>query len=198
MGNNPTNPGWIGTGNSNSNFTFPFIGQGAYVDLGYGYDQRRMPNPQLPSPRFANQFSSATLPWFFTARPLSDVRGLGLAPGYSVFDTWSFHYENNGLNEDQDEIEGTTWQLENYNGTGTPQIDEGTNGLDDPGHYVNNATDPPTYVTELRLGPDDVGERETTPPYDKPLRGIQALLRLYERDSRQVRQVSVNQTLVPE
>jgi len=49
-----------------------------------------------------------------------------------------------------------------------------------------------------RLGPDDVGERETVPPYDKPLRGIQAVLRLYERDSRQVRQVSVNQSFVPE
>ena len=24
-----------------------------------------------------------------------------------------------------------------------------------------------------RLGPDDVGERETVPPYDKPLRGVQ-------------------------
>jgi hypothetical protein len=47
-------------------------------------------------------------------------------------------------------------------------------------------------------GPDDVGERETVPPYDKPLRGVQVLLRLYERDSRQVRQVSVNQHFVPE
>ena len=25
----------------------------------------------------------------------------------------------------------------------------------------------------LRRGPDDVGERETVPPYDKPLRGVQ-------------------------
>ena len=36
------------------------------------------------------------------------------------------------------------------------------------------------------------------PPYDKPLRGVQVVLRLYERDSRQIRQVSVNQSFVPE
>jgi hypothetical protein len=71
-----------------------------------------------------------------------------------------------------------------------PQIDEGTNGLDDPGHYSDG--------NFVRLGPDDVGERETAPPYDKPLRGMQVVLRLYERDSRQIRQVSVNQSFVPE
>jgi hypothetical protein len=104
-----------------------------------------------------------------------------LAPGYSVFDTWSFHYENNGLDED-----------------GVNGIDQGTNGLDERD---------PRIVPEVNVvdsndiainGPDDVGERETVPPYDKPLRGVQVLLRLYERDSRQVRQVSVNQHFVPE
>ena len=56
----------------------------------------------------------------------------------------------------------------------------------------------PSVCRTSRLGPDDVGERETVPPYDKPLRGLQVVLRLYERDSRQVRQVSVNQSFVPE
>jgi hypothetical protein len=81
--------------------------------------------------------------------------------------------------------------LDDNNGVGTPQIDEGTNGLDDPGNYSDG-------FGKTRLGPDDVGERETVPPYDKPLRGVQVILRLYERDSRQVRQVSVNQSFVPE
>ena len=44
---------------------------------------------------------------------------------------------------------------------------------------------------------DDPGERETAPPYDAPLRGIQVTLRAYEPDSRQVRQVNVKQTFVP-
>ena len=47
-------------------------------------------------------------------------------------------------------------------------------------------------------GIDDVGERETTPPYDKPLRGMQVLIRTYEHDSRAIRQVRVNQHFMAE
>ena len=61
-------------------------------------------------------------------------------------------------------------------------VDQGTDGLDNYGD----------------LGVDDVGERETTPPYDKPLRGMQALIRTYEHDSRAIRQVRVNQHFMPE
>ena len=172
--------GWIGTDDN----VFPFAGQGAYVDLGYGFDTRSA-TPALPSPRYASAFTSSALPWFFTPRALSDVylsaRPAGqeflsqLAPGYAVYDTWSFHYENNGLDEDGDGL-----------------IDEGTNGLDSPGHY------PDSLNPQVRLGVDDVGERETAPPYDKPLRGMQVLLRAYERDSRQIRQIRVNQHFMPE
>jgi hypothetical protein len=193
----PTDPAWVHAYRADmpnmasfvdGSTSYPLVGQGAYVDLGYGFGQ------------FSPQFVSATAmaaPWFFAARALSDVYGNQLAPGYAVFDTWSFHYENDGVNEDHDEIEAGNWQLDNNNGAGIPQIDEGTNGLDDPGQYVNSSP-PPLTVTDTRLGPDDVGERETAPPYDKPLRGVQVLLRLYERDSRQIRQVGVNQSFVPE
>lgn len=201
----PTDPGWLQAYVSNDNMqnngsgrigssseTFPFVGQGAFVDLGYGFDARRLNwtvayDPELPVPQFASAFSTATKPWFFTARPLSDVYGNQLATGFAVFDTWSFHYENNGIDEDN---------RDNDNNAQTG-VDESTNGLDDPGYYFTSAG---ALITPLdtRLGPDDVGERETVPPYDKPLRGLQAVLRLYERDSRQVRQVSVNQSFVPE
>jgi len=173
----------------------PMVGQGAFVDLGYGFQLGR---PQFPPG------SSAVSPWFFTAKALSDVyiesrttladaANSQLAPGYAVFDTWSFHYENNGVNEDRLRYDGSNWlAVDNL-------VDEGTNGLDDVGSYsdgyVENLTVSPFNP---RLGPDDVGERETAPPYNKPLRGLQVLLRLYERDSRQVRQVSVNQHFVPE
>jgi type II secretory pathway pseudopilin PulG len=153
-----------------------FVGQGAYVDLGYGFG-RSFPVPQTNT--------ATVLPWFFRARAIGDVYGDQLAPGYAAFDTWSFHYENNGLNEDRFRLVGSNWQDDDA------LTDEGTNGLDDPGNYSDGA-----FLT--RLGPDDVGERETAPPYDKPLRGVQVLLRLYERDSRQIRQVSVNQSFVPE
>ena len=62
--------------------------------------------------------------------------------------------------------------------------------MDDFGHYSDG--------TFTRLGIDDVGERETVPPYDKPLRGVQLIIRAYERDSRAIKQVRVNQHFMPE
>ena len=48
------------------------------------------------------------------------------------------------------------------------------------------------------LGPDDLGERETQPPYDSALRGLQAILRVYEQDSLQVLETRVIESFVPE
>ena len=81
-----------------------------------------------------------------------------------IYDTWSTHYECNGINEDGD---GTT--------------DEGTDGVDNNNDGVI----------------DDLAERETSPPYPVPLRGIEIRLRVYEPSSRQVRQVTVRHTFVP-
>jgi hypothetical protein len=132
--------------------------------------------------------------WFFVPQALHDVyspnRAAGqadlsvLAPGFAVYDTWSFHYENNGMNEDDQWFDGTKMQpasafaSQSWRST----VDQGTDGLD------NNRI----------LGVDDVNERETTPPYDKPLRGAQVLIRAYERDSRAIRQVKVNQHFMAE
>ncbi len=159
-------------GIGNDKEMFPYVGQGAYVDMGYGYDSR-FSTPLLPYPKYAASFASSAEPWFFTPRGLMDVYGNLLAPGYAVYDTWSFHYENDGVDEDNSGI-----------------VDQGTNGLDDMGVYSDGQA--------IRLGVDDVGERETTPPYDKPLRGMQVLIRTYERDSRGIRQVRVNQHFMPE
>ena len=205
----PSDPGWYrayasndnmknnGSGKiGNGNAAYPYIGQGAYVDLGYGFDTRPAFLNSLASPVYALGISHAD-PWFFDARVLSDVYGKQLAPGYTVYDTWSFHYENDGLNEDGDEINGSTglWQLLDNDAPGSeddmPQVDEGTNGFDDPGVYSDGSG-----IT--RLGADDIGEHETAPPYDKPLRGVEVILRAYETDSRQIRQVSVKEHFVPE
>ncbi len=104
----PAGSGAIGT-NVGTSAIYPYVGQGAYVDLGYGYDKRWANVPSstgmLVAPRYATPFLSAAPPWFFEFRALRDVFGNPLAPGYAVYDTWSFHYENNGVNEDSDEIE---------------------------------------------------------------------------------------------
>ena len=81
-----------------------------------------------------------------------------------------------------------TWSLD-YERDGIDQddggsglVDEGTDGLD------NNTAN----------GVDDVGERETSPPYPVPLRGIQIRLRMYDNSTRQVRQNTVVADFIPE
>ncbi len=60
-------------------------------------------------------------------------------------------------------------------------IDKGTNGFDDDGNGIV----------------DDAGEQETSPPYPVPLRGIQVKIRVFEPDSRQIREVTVVQDFLP-
>jgi type II secretory pathway component PulJ len=58
-----------------------------------------------------------------------------------------------------------------------PGPDEGTDGLDN----------------DNRGGVDDSGEQEAPPPYAVSLRGIQVIIRVYEPDSRQIRELTVVQ-----
>jgi len=87
-----------------------------------------------------------------------------------TWDTWPTHYENNGFNEDLGVREPTS-----ADPTFRNTLDQGDNGFDDDN--TNSV--------------DDVGERETSPPYVAVLSSIQVTLRMVESDSRQVRQISV-------
>ncbi len=108
------------------------VGTGAYVDLGYDG-----PNP--------SDFSGV---------------GIGHVDLVRTYDTWSFHYEHDGVDQHND-----------------GETDLSTTGFDD-----NESG-----------GVDDAGERETSPPYLAPLQGVQVRLRVYETDSRQIKEVSLNQ-----
>lgn len=78
-----------------------------------------------------------------------------------------------------------TWSWA-YESDGLPQYgpttDGGTNGIDDDNNGLV----------------DDPGERDTSPPYPVPLRGVQVTLRVYESDTRQVRQASVVGDFTPQ
>jgi len=102
---------------------------------------------------------------FDVGEPLEPMRG----PTVPTYDSWSFHYEQDGI--DQDRALGG-WRV---------AVDQGTNGVDDDG---------------LR-GVDDPEEREAPPPYTEPLRGVKISIRVYEPGSRVVRQASVIQDFVP-
>jgi prepilin-type N-terminal cleavage/methylation domain-containing protein len=102
---------------------------------------------------------------YVTPSTTSDFSGPGAQTGLpGVYDTWSTHYESNGINESS---------------TGT---DSGSNGLDDDTDGVV----------------DEPDEADAPPPYNVPLRGIQIKIRVYEPDSRQVREVTVVQDFMPQ
>lgn len=65
-------------------------------------------------------------------------------------------------------------------------------------HYERGRTANDGFDNDGHNGVDDVGERSTSPPYPVPLRGLQVKLRVWDPDSRQVRQVSVVSNFVPE
>lgn len=128
------------------------LSRGAYVDLNFA---RRYRNPaQVP----ASTFSAAPNPRCQLTVP-------------AFYDTWSLHYEFDGIDQDRNGI-----------------VDQANNGVDDN----SNPNDP------TNAGVDDASERETSPPYPVALRGIQIRVRTYEPDSRQVRQVTINGDFLPE
>ena len=147
------------------------IGAGAFVDLNY-----------------ANSLGVGGTS-MFSGRPLirsqlylvdtsTSPNSLVVLPTY---DTWSLAYERDGINQD-----GPLSAPPPLNPIPASLIDafvdEAFNGIDNNG--VN--------------GVDDMGERETSPPYPIPLRGIQVRLRIIDPDSRQVRQMTAVSDFTPE
>lgn len=146
------------------------VGRGAFVDLGYGNDYvsgSAAWTGTAVNALNAPQFSTLSNPkagngWQWPSPPFPN-------PTYDLcYDTFSTHYETNGVDDDGDGI-----------------IDQGTNGLDDD--YL--AGPPPTGN-----GPDDVGERETMPPYPFACRGVEVTFRAIHRETKQIHQTSVKQS----
>lgn len=88
--------------------------------------------------------------------------------GNPTYDTWSFDYETDSVTQ-----------------TGSAETDANRN------KYVNGVDDNGDGVV------DDAGERDTMPPYPYALRGVQIKIRVYEPSSKQVREVTVEETFVP-
>lgn len=88
--------------------------------------------------------------------------------GACTYDTWSTHYEFNGINEDAGDV-------------GDLGTDTGSDGEDNNGNGLV----------------DEIAEYDTLPPYSASLRGLEVRIRVYEPSSRQVRQFTVRHTFVP-
>jgi hypothetical protein len=150
------------------------VGYGAYVDLGYWFPPSFLADAALT---FRSQFSGPP-----------DLRSQLIMP---TWDTWPFDYERDGFNQG-------TW-LRNAQGGLEPVpnstlIDEGTNGFDNTFVTPSNQQ----VLQNVLGGIDDADERETAPPYNAPLRGIQIKLRALEPDSRQFLQTTVSAEFAPE
>jgi prepilin-type N-terminal cleavage/methylation domain-containing protein len=146
-------------------------GLGAYVDLFWNRAIGIGGTPVVPNAMFPPTGTTAFQTAGVAVANVAAPPGMrAIISGTAVYDTWSTHYESNGINENG-----------NTDSNGDPLIDEGTNGLDD---NANGLVDEPA-------------EAETSPPYPAPLRGIEIRLRCYEPSSRQVRQVTIRHTFVP-
>jgi prepilin-type N-terminal cleavage/methylation domain-containing protein len=138
---------------------------GCFVDLGQG-----------------TAVTSGSTPSFFSSQP--DIKShlrvaSGDDQGTATYDTWTTHYEFNGVNDDASEKDDS---IDN-DGDGTVDeadeqdvlIDEGTNGVDDDGDGMV----------------DEPDEAETRPPYARPLKAIEIRIRCYEPASKQIRQITI-------
>lgn len=142
------------------------VGYGAFVDIGYAQQDDNAASrlsvfsvlPHRKSGLYRQRASE------------SDPNTLAASSAIPTYDTWTWAYEHDGLNQ----VNGRHFA--------TGVADEGANGLDD-----NNVN-----------GVDDVDERETSPPYPYPLRGLQVTIRVVELDTRQVRQTTVVSKFMPE
>ncbi len=157
----PANPARLSSG-------WSVLSYGAYVDLGYA--------PRYNAPQGAPQ------PAFHV--PNYDYAAPGPRSSLPrVYDTWSFHYEQD-------------WQDENGNG----KLDQGEHGdqyLDGVGDLGTNGFDDDQPGQPGYGIVDDPGEMETSPPYPVPLRGIQIKIRVFESDSNEIREVTVVQDFLP-
>jgi type II secretory pathway component PulJ len=105
------------------------------------------------------------------------------APIASVYDTFSTHYESDGLDQPNGANAPASLNFPNLGfPSGDGVVDSMTNGVDD-----NNAN-----------GIDDATEYETIAPYPYPLRSIQIRIRTFEPDSRQMREVTLTHEFLPE
>jgi type II secretory pathway pseudopilin PulG len=165
---------------------------GGFVDMAYAEYNT------LTAPYSRNPFSFWKMNSYYSNGAAAVAYSQMALPGYATYDTWSLSYEHDGLDQDQHGIGVADQGFNGFddnsmpNPTPPPQFLLPINGIiDDPWSVVVN------YTAGLSIAPLP-GERETMSPFPYPLRAVEVKLRVYESDSRQVRQVTVVQDFVPE
>ncbi len=136
-----------------------------------------------PTGEFASKFSGPPSFYDLDGDDFWDTNEPFRGAQFPVYDTWSFHYEQDGIDQDlpANRIDGANVpSIPTMAWRGT--LDQGKDGVDNDGVH----------------GVDNPAERETYVPYSEALRGLKITIRVIEPDSRNVRQSSVIQDFTPE
>ena len=166
---------------------------GAYVDLNYmcrlgaGSDAFSANYP--PNATWQNTLTTtrAPFPWFNgPGQRLSQLPGTlpSSAPTMddaraAVYDSWSTHYERDGIDQDGDGV-----------------FDEGADGLDNPTGSDTDTVHSNSLVGTRFHGIDDFYQQEAPPPYPAPLRTVHVTLRALDPASRAIRAATFVQDFV--
>ena len=158
----------------------PNNGAAGYVDLGYSSSSPiQLANYTFPTGPTVQRFQHLGI-YALSTTPNYQYSLVANAQTFlqRVYDSGCFSYENEGIyHYDQN---GRVVQPPDVAGG------QSTNGLDDgqSGQLGNGIV-------------DDLSESITCSPYPVPLRGIQITIRCFEPDSRQVRQITIEQDFLP-
>lgn len=189
------------TASTPNDITPPLRGFGAYVDLGWD-DGGGASYPNTPPDPNPPDYQHAVISRVIPTAPaplFQRERRLGWHPTISyyvnlrgtpaVYDTWTTHYETDQSNQELAPFYVNMSPPVPWTANQTDLVDQGANGLDDI------VTQEEITLGHALNGPDDPNERETSPPYPYPLYGVQVKIRLYEPESRQIRETTVTRNL---
>jgi hypothetical protein len=166
----PGDPGFVPSLTGTPPNYNPPASLGAFVDLNWGnltwpaagpkpvyvFGSQGHPKSQLQANTSAGQnYSQTWLNYAWTDPQYKQP---------ATYDTWSSHYEHDGVNQ--------------------------------ASHTLITSTNPGDLASDGFQ--DDADKLETSPPYPVPLRGIRVKIRCYEPDARQVHEVTVVESFVPE
>jgi type II secretory pathway component PulJ len=164
-------------GDMNYSASLTIVSYGAYVDLGWSrFDPNYLASlpPTAPTPAFYN---------------LGNPKSLLNTGSARVYDSGCFSYENEGIYTFNNT--GNPVSVPPTSSSYPPGLGQGTAGNFTNGLVDQNNSDPGYSV----VGSPDL--LITSPPYPVALRGIQVKIRCFEPDSRQIREVTVEQDFLP-
>jgi type II secretory pathway pseudopilin PulG len=179
----PGDPGFYTHGIQALGLSATIESQGEFVDLCWADDVKLGTKPTMSTAQFDTQYvflqsvlSGIRFDAGYDEYPVTSLFKSGLAiPGMIYqpsYDTFTDYYESNGkVERERLPLRGTVQLI---SGTSPSLPDAGTDGVDSNGDNL----------------PDDPFEKETNPPFETNLRGLQISVRLEDRATKQFSQMS--------